>query len=161
VKKDRIECPECGAEIDVHRNPFPTADCLISMTTDDGREGLVLIERRNEPHGWALPGGFVDYGESVPDAVRREMHEETGLELDDLTLFGVYSDPARDPRFHTIATVFAARGRGELQAGDDAAEAVVFPLDELPPVEEIVFDHGLIITDWLGARKNAGTGGDA
>ena len=120
----------------------------------------MLIWRRNEPVGWAIPGGFVDYGERVEDAVRREMMEETGLELDDLRLFTVCSDPDRDPRFHTIATVFTARGRGELQAGDDAARAEVFPLDVLPPAGEIVFDHADIIARWLERRRGGEPDGD-
>ncbi len=161
MKKDHLHCPRCGAEIPIRRNPFPTADCLISMPADDGREGLVLIWRRNVPVGWALPGGFVDYGEEVTAAVRREMAEETGLELDDLELFGVYSTPDRDPRFHTISTVFTARGRGVLEAGDDAARARIFPLDSLPPDTEIVFDHSAIIADFLRRRDSARSGDDA
>lgn len=147
--KGVIRCPECGADIPQRRNPFPTADCLIRYSAEDGREGIVLIWRRNTPVGWALPGGFIDYGESVEEAVRREMKEETGLDLEELDLFSVYSAPDRDPRFHTISTVFTARGSGELKAGDDAARAAVFPLDELPAPEEIVFDHNNIISDYL------------
>lgn len=150
--KGIFRCPECGTESPLHRNPFPTADCLIRLDTEDGEEGLVLIWRKNEPVGWAIPGGFIDYGERVEDAARREMREETGLDLEDLELFTVCSDPDRDPRFHTIATVFTARGRGELRAGDDAARAELFALDDLPPAGEIVFDHSEIIEQYITHR---------
>ncbi len=152
--KGVFRCPECGAETPQRINPFPTADCIIRRPAEDGRQGIVLIWRRNPPVGWAIPGGFVDYGESVEDAVRREMKEETNLELEELELFGVYSDPDRDPRFHTISTVFMARGVGELDPGDDAARARVFPLDKLPAEEEIVFDHNRIISDYLVRLEN-------
>ncbi len=158
--KGIFRCPECGTESPLYKNPFPTVDCLISRDTDDGREGLVLIWRQNEPVGWAIPGGFIDYGESVEDAVQREMLEETNLQLDDLQLFMVCSDPGRDPRFHTIATVFTARGSGVLRAGDDAVRAVVFPLDGLPPANEIVFDHADIIEAWLEHRRREEPGGE-
>jgi ADP-ribose pyrophosphatase YjhB (NUDIX family) len=95
----------------------------------------------------------VDYGESIEDAVRREMKEETNLDLEELEQFHVYSDPDRDPRFHTICTVFLARGVGELQAGDDAGEARTFPLDEIPDEGELAFDHHRIISDYLDWRE--------
>jgi 8-oxo-dGTP diphosphatase len=126
------------------RNPFPTVDVIIEM---DG--GIVLVERKNPPHGWALPGGFVDYGESVEKAAAREVEEETGLTLANLTQFHVYSDPRRDPRMHTLTTVFVARGEGELRAADDALDARVFR-DELP--ERIAFDHRAIIEDYRSGR---------
>ncbi|MFO7767998.1 MAG: NUDIX hydrolase [bacterium] len=153
--KGTVECPECGAEVPQRRNPFPTVDCLIRRKTGEGAPGVVLIRRKNPPEGWAIPGGFVDYGESVEDAVRREMKEETDLELEELEQFHVYSAPDRDPRFHTICTVFLARGVGELQAGDDAADARVFPLDGLPPAAELAFDHHAILTDYLEWRAGA------
>jgi len=99
-----------------------------------------------------IPGGFMDYDESVEDAVRREMKEETNLDLEDLEQFGVYSEPDRDPRFHTICTVFVARGKGDLRAGDDAGDARVFGPDELPPPGELAFDHHHILTDYLARR---------
>ncbi|MFH1690324.1 MAG: NUDIX hydrolase [Candidatus Eisenbacteria bacterium] len=125
-----------------HRNPVPTVDVIIEY-----RGGIVLIERRNPPPGWALPGGFVDRGESAEDAAVREAAEETGLNLLELRQFHVYSDPARDPRLHTITTVFVARGRGELKAADDAANARVFDPAELPA--EVAFDHRQIIKDYM------------
>lgn len=155
-----IHCPACGTEIPQRSNPFPTVDCLIRYPDPAGVMGLVLIERGNPPPGWAIPGGFVEYGESVEDAVRREMMEETGLELEDLEQFHVYSDPDRDPRFHTICAVFLARGRGDLHAGDDAASARVFPLDGLPEVSELAFDHHSILTDYLAWREQGPAGAD-
>jgi len=128
-----------------YRNPIPTVDIIIER-----EGGIVLVERKNPPHGWALPGGFVDYGESVEDAAVREAAEETGLSLEDLRQFHVYSDPGRDPRFHTLTTVFVARGRGTLEAADDAASARVFSPDDLP--SDIAFDHRGIIEDYASGR---------
>jgi 8-oxo-dGTP diphosphatase len=129
----------------VHRNPVPTVDVIIEY-----RGGVVLIARRNPPRGWALPGGFIDRGESAEDAAVREAAEETGLELLGLRQFHVYSDPARDPRFHTITTVFTATGSGELAAADDAADARVFDPAELP--SDLAFDHRQIIADYVSGR---------
>ena len=128
------------------RNPVPTVDIIIALG-----DGIVLIERANPPHGWALPGGFIDYGETAEAAAVREAREETGLELEGLTQFRVYSDPRRDPRMHTLTVVFTAVGRGVLRADDDAKAAAVYRLDELP--EEMAFDHRRIIVDyvrWIG-----------
>lgn len=93
-----------------------------------------------------MPGGFVDYGETVEHAVMREVREETGLDLEDLKQFHVYSDPDRDPRHHTLSVVFTAKGKGDLQGGDDAELARVFSLDNLP--DDIAFDHRKIIEDY-------------
>ena len=139
------KCPHCGATVTVYRNPFPTADVVVI------REGKVLlIRRRNPPPGWALPGGFVDYGEAIESAAVRELREETGLTAVSLRLLGVYSAPDRDPRFHTITTAFLADTEGELRAGDDASEAAWFRLSELP--SEIAFDHRRIIADALARQ---------
>jgi O-acetyl-ADP-ribose deacetylase len=127
--------------------PFSTVDGIIELAG-----GIVVIKRSNPPFGWALPGGFVDYGESLEDAVRREMKEETGLDLADLRQFHTYSDPGRDPRFHTIATVFTARGKGEPQAGDDAAGLKVVPVEEIGKLD-FAFDHKKIIQDYLADRR--------
>jgi 8-oxo-dGTP diphosphatase len=124
--------------------PRPTVDLIIEMTG-----GIVLVERRFPPHGWALPGGFVDAGERVAEAARREAREETGLEVTLTDLLGVYSDPGRDARGHTISTVFIGRADGPPRAGDDAAQARVFPRDALPP---LVFDHPTILADYARYR---------
>jgi 8-oxo-dGTP diphosphatase len=113
--------------------------------------GVVLVRRRNPPPGWALPGGFVDYGETVETAAVREAREETGLAVDLVELFQVYSDPNRDPRRHTISTVFIARAEGSPTAGDDAAEACVFTPDRLPG--EFAFDHAQILADYFTYKR--------
>lgn len=136
-----VNCPACGATVATYRNPFPTVDVIIDI---DGQ--VVLIERANEPFGWALPGGFVDYGESLETAAVREAREETGLDLHDLQLFGAYSEPDRDPRQHNISVVYSAQATGTLQAGDDAARARLFPLDRLP--SPLCFDHEQILNDY-------------
>lgn len=135
-----IACPHCGAPIPIHRNPVPTVDAIVTYGG-----GIVLVKRKNPPYGWALPGGFVEYGETVEQAVTRELREETGLDIRDMRLFSVYSDPNRDPRQHTITTVFTGTGVGDLKAADDAAEVAVFGLDELP---ETAFDHARILADY-------------
>ena len=123
------------------RNPYPTVDIIIEL-----EKGIVLVRRKNPPRGWALPGGFIDYGETAEHAAIREAKEETGLEVRLVRVLGVYSDPGRDPRFHTLSTVYIARGSGHPQGGDDAERAEVFPLEALPDV--IVFDHRKIIEDY-------------
>lgn len=138
------------AEPAPHRNPIPTVDAIIEY-----EGGIVLVERVNPPPGWALPGGFVDYGESLEEAVIREAREETNLELQDLRQFHTYSDPRRDCRMHTVTTVFAARGVGRLRAGDDAGRTSVFWPDELP--SEMAFDHRAIIEDFLADRWRHGS----
>ncbi len=129
------------------RNPFPTADIIIEI---DGA-GIVLIKRKNPPHGWAIPGGFVDYGESVEAAAVREAKEETSLDVELTRLLGVYSDPDRDPRFHTVSTVFVARASGTPIGQDDAAEARVFTRDNLP--DDLAFDHRSILDDYFSSLK--------
>lgn len=136
-----MRCPACGTEIPVYRNPVPTVDIIIEL---DG--GVVLIERKNPPHGWALPGGFVDYGESFEEAAVREAAEETGLRVKLIRQFHTYSRPDRDPRQHTASTVFIARARGTPRGGDDARQARVFYRDALPP---LVFDHARILDDYF------------
>ncbi len=125
-----------------YRNPLPTVDLFIQLP--DGR--FVLVRRSNPPHGWALPGGFVDEGERLDLAAVREAKEETGLDVELTEQFFTYSDPRRDPRKHTISTVFLARATGEPAGGDDAAEARAFHPHEIP---ELVFDHGEIVADVL------------
>ena len=131
-----------------HENPVPTVDIIIEPASDPGK--VVLIERRNPPLGWALPGGFVDKGETLAAAARREAKEETGLDVELAELFHCYSDPKRDPRQHTVSTVFLGRAAGAPIASDDAAGAGVFSLDELP---ELVFDHATILDDYRAYRR--------
>lgn len=109
-----------------------------------------MIRRKNPPHGWALPGGFVDYGESLESAAVREAKEETGLDVELLRQFHTYSDPERDPRRHTISTVYVAAAKGRPRAGDDAAEAEVFSRNTLPG--PIAFDHKTILDDYFTRR---------
>jgi len=126
-----------------HTNPVPTVDIIIE--TGDGE--ILLIKRRNPPHGWALPGGFVDYGETLEEAARREALEETGLKVSLIRQFHAYSDPSRDPRLHTVTVVFIATGKGTARAGDDAAEVKAFSLESLP--EDMAFDHRDILLDYF------------
>lgn len=135
-----------------HRNPVPTVDIIIELS-DRPQRPIVLIERKNPPHGWAIPGGFVDYGESIEMAARREALEETSLEIDLVEQFHVYSDPKRDPRQHTISVVFIATATGEPKAADDAKAVGVFELWEIP--ENLCFDHDQILKDYWMYRNYA------
>lgn len=145
----RKPCPHCGAPLTVYANPTPTVDVIITTN-----EGVILIRRKNPPQGWALPGGFVDYGESVERAAVREAKEETGLDIELTGLQGVYSDPARDPRQHTISTVFTARTKNlaALRAGDDAETVGAFAGNALP--SPLVFDHERILNDFFCRRSS-------
>jgi 8-oxo-dGTP diphosphatase len=134
-----------------HRNPYPTVDIIIETAADDGRSGIVLINRKNPPHGWALPGGFVDYGESLEEAAVREAKEETSLDIELVSQLHTYSDPRRDPRFHTISTVYVARAAGRPHARDDALEAGIFTAENLPG--PLVFDHDKILADYFRSKK--------
>ena len=127
------------------KNPFPTVDIII-----ENMAGIVLIERANPPFGWAIPGGFVDYGESLEDAARREALEETGLSIELLGQFHTYSDPSRDARQHNISTVFIAKADGTPKAGSDAKQTQVFIT--LP--QPLVFDHAKILEDYFQWLKN-------
>ena len=151
-----IQCPQCGTNIKQYRNPLPTVDIIIEVEAEEGETGIVLIKRKNEPLGWAIPGGFVDYGESLEEAAVREAREETGLGVRLVRQFHTYSDPKRDPRFHAISTVYIARARGVPEARDDAQEVGIYAHDDLP--EGIVFDHPKILKDYFkdGARKKGG-----
>ena len=139
-----LNCPRCGTTVVAYRNPAPTTDVIIH----DPARGIVLVERANEPRGFALPGGFVDEGEAVEDAAVREMREETSLDVRLTGLLGVYSRPDRDPRRHTLSVVYVgeARDAEALCAGDDARAAAFYALDALP--SPIVFDHAEIIEDF-------------
>lgn len=126
-------------------NPIPTVDIII-----ESNGGIILIKRKNPPEGWALPGGFVDYGETLEAAAVREAKEETGLDIELIRQFHTYSDPKRDPRHHSITTVFIAKAKGKPKAGDDAKEIGIFNKDNLPA--EIAFDHRDIIQDYFSGR---------
>lgn len=126
-------------------NPVPTVDIIIRQ-----KEGVILIKRKNPPPGWALPGGFVDYGETLEDAAVREAMEETGLAVRLIRQFHTYSDPKRDERQHTISTVFISDAEGVAKAGDDAAELGIFRETELPV--DIAFDHRDILRDYFTGR---------
>ena len=143
--KDQLLCPHCGKIVKAYRNPFPTVDIIIEMD-----EGIVLIKRKNPPFGWALPGGFVDYGESLQASAVREAKEETSLDVTLVSEFGAYSEPDRDPRMHTITVVFIAKAEGEPQAADDAAEIGIFYKDTLP--KKLAFDHGSILQDYFASQ---------
>ncbi len=126
-------------------NPLITVDAIIEI---DG--GIVLIQRKNPPPGWAIPGGFVDYGETLEDAVCREMKEETCLDVNLVRQFHTYSDPKRDPRHHTVTTIFIATASGTPEAADDAKDIGIFTRDNLP--EDMAFDHRQILEDYFNKK---------
>jgi ADP-ribose pyrophosphatase YjhB (NUDIX family) len=134
-----------------HRNPVPTVDLIIEIQREDGTEGIVLIKRKNPPHGWALPGGFVDYGETLEEAAVREAKEETSLDVQLQKQFHTYSDPDRDPRQHTISTVFVATAQGQPKAQDDAQEIGIFTRDQIDFT--LAFDHNRILEDYFEHKK--------
>jgi 8-oxo-dGTP diphosphatase len=133
-----------------YRNPKPTADVIIELA--DGR--IVFIERKNEPRGIALPGGFVDEYEWVADAAVREAKEETGLDVELVELFHVYSDPKRDKRAHMVSTVFIAKASGEPVGGDDAVRAFARKPEDVAAEGKLVFDHGVIVGDYVEYKKS-------
>lgn len=137
-----------GTRMPQYKNPTPTVDCIVELPGDR----IVLIKRSNEPIGWALPGGFVDEGEPLHTACVREVREETGLEVDLSEQFFTYSDPSRDPRKHTISTVFIGWAEGDPKGSDDAADAKAFTIDKLP-MSELVFDHATIVSDYLTYKR--------
>jgi orotate phosphoribosyltransferase len=134
------------------RTPFLAADAILEL--EPGQ--VLLIRRGNPPHGWALPGGFVEPGESVEAAVRREIAEETGLILDEIVQMHTYSEPGRDPRFATVSVIFVGRATGTPRAGDDAADARLFPIEALP--EDLCFDHRRILDEFRTRRYGPGLG---
>lgn len=141
-----IECPKCKNKIEVYNNPIPTVDIIIEIES----KGIVLIKRKNPPNGWAIPGGFVDYGESLEEAAVREAKEETNLDVKLVRQFYTYSDPKRDPRHHSISTVYIAKGKGKPKAKDDALEIGIFDESTLP--DDIAFDHRLILKDYFKSK---------
>jgi len=152
--KNQLLCPHCGKPIKQYRNPFPTVDIIIEVEigsegplSQRENNGIVLIKRKNPPYGWAIPGGFVDYGESLESAAVREALEETSLEVELLYQLGAYSNPMRDPRHHTISVVFVAKANGEPEAADDAKDVGIFTSSSLP--SKMAFDHEKIIQDYF------------
>lgn len=135
---------------DLGLDPFVCVDIIIEL-----KDGIVMIERSNPPYGWALPGGFLDYGESVEEAAIREAKEETNLELKNLRQFHTYSKMGRDPRFQTVSTIFIAEGVGKPQSGDDAKNLKIIPCEKLLN-HEYAFDHHQVLTDYLKAKKSGG-----
>ena len=128
------------------RNPYLTVDVIVEIDGD-----VVLIERKNPPKGWALPGGFVDYGESVQAAAVREIEEETGLNVTLETMLYTYSAPTRDPRQHVTSVVFVGHAEGEPVGADDAKRAKRFAPEALP--QEMCFDHQQILEDYVHFRQ--------
>jgi ADP-ribose pyrophosphatase YjhB (NUDIX family) len=134
-----------------YKHPIPTVDIIIEIERENGQEGIILIKRKNPPHGWALPGGFVDYGESLEEAAVREAKEETSLDISLKTQFHTYSDPNRDPRKHTISTVYVATAQGKPKAQDDAQDIGIFAKEEIN--FPLAFDHQKILADYF-KQKN-------
>ena len=143
MPKKTIPCPKCKQEIEVYQNPIPTVDIIIEVES----KGIVLVRRKNPPQGWAIPGGFVDYGESLEEAAAREAKEETDLDVRLVRQFHTYSDPKRDPRHHSISTVYIAKAEGVPQAKDDALQIGIFTESNLP--DQIAFDHRSILKDYF------------
>lgn len=127
-----------------YKNPIPTVDIIIEIAD---KNQIVLIKRKNPPFGWALPGGFVDYNETLEQAAIREASEETSLDIKLLRQFHTYSNPSRDPRQHTISTVFIAKATGQPIANDDAEDVSLFNENDIPA--SLAFDHADIINDYF------------
>jgi 8-oxo-dGTP diphosphatase len=131
------------------KTPYLATDGIIQVFDGNGNfKGIVLIERKNPPLGLAIPGGFVEIGEKVEDALIREMKEETSLDVEIVRTLGVYSDPKRDPRFHAVSVVFVCKAYGKPKAKSDAKKAKIYKLEEIP-FDKLVFDHKEILKDYL------------
>ncbi|MFH2011161.1 MAG: NUDIX hydrolase [Pseudomonadota bacterium] len=142
MKKAAIKCPHCNKDIKVPKTPFLTVDIIIEFGG-----GIVLIKRKYPPIAWALPGGYVDYGESLEDAAKREAKEETSLDVVLKKQLHTYSDPRRDLRSHNVTTVYIATAKEKPKADDDAKEVGVFTKETLP--ENLAFDHAQILMDYF------------
>ena len=137
------------------KTPYLTTDGIVEIYNDSEKFlGIVLIQRKNIPIGLALPGGFVDVGESVENAVVREMKEEISLNVKITKLFGVYSEPSRDKRFHTASVVYICKAYGTPVGADDAKEAMIVELEDLE-LDKLVFDHGDILRDYLKENSSS------
>ena len=135
-----------------YKCPIPTVDIIIEIKRKNGQEGIILIKRKNPPHGWALPGGFVDCGESLEEAAVREAKEETSLDIKLKSQFHTYSDPKRDPRKHTISTVYVAAAQGRPKAQDDAQDIGIFTEEEIN--FPLAFDHQKILADYFKQKND-------
>ncbi len=135
-----------------YKYPIPTVDIIIEINKKNGQEGIILIKRKNPPHGWALPGGFVDRGESLEEAAVREAKEETSLDIKLKSQFHTYSDPKRDPRKHTISTVYVATAQGRPIAQDDAQDIRIFTEEEIN--FPLAFDHKKILADYFKQKND-------
>jgi ADP-ribose pyrophosphatase YjhB (NUDIX family) len=135
-----------------YKHPIPTVDIIIEIKRENGQEGIILIKRKNPPPGWALPGGFVDCGESLEEAAVREAKEETSLDIRLKSQFHTYSDPKRDPRKHTISTVYVATAQGKPKAQDDAQDIGIFTKEEIN--FPLAFDHQEILADYFKQKNN-------
>ena len=135
-----------------HKCPIPTVDIIIEIKRKNGQEGIILIKRKNPPHGWALPGGFVDIGESLEEAAVREAKEETSLDIKLRSQLHTYSDPKRDPRKHTISTVYVAAAQGRPIAQDDAQDIGIFTEEEIN--FPLAFDHQKILADYFKQKND-------
>ncbi len=134
------------------KTPYVAVDGIIEVYFEQKFQGIVVIERKYPPIGLALPGGFVEIGESVESALVREMKEETHLDVEITHLLGVYSDPTRDKRFHTVSVVYIAKAFDMPKGGDDAKTATLYKIDALP-LNRLVFDHRRIVKDYLEFQK--------
>lgn len=143
MSKKTVKCPNCQRDIEVYQSPFLTVDIVIEL-----EGGIVLIKRKYPPIAWALPGGFVDYGESLEDAAVREAQEETSLDVVLKRQLHTYSDPHRDTRSHNVTTVYTATAKGIPKAADDAKEICIFTKETLP--KDLAFDHRRILEDYFG-----------
>ena len=143
MSEKTVKCPNCQRDIEVYQSPFLTVDIIIEL-----QGGIVLIKRKYAPIAWALPGGFVDYGESLEDAAIREAKEETSLDVVLKRQLHTYSDPHRDARSHNVTTVYTATAEGIPKAADDAKEIGIFTKETLP--KDLAFDHSLILQDYFG-----------
>lgn len=132
------------------RTPLLAADIIIELIDKPGRP-IVLIERKNPPYGWAIPGGFVDVGERLEIAAIREAKEEVCLDVSLKALLGLYSDPARDDRGHTVTAVYVAEAQGEPEAADDAKNLAIFDIHNLP--DQLAFDHAQVLVDYRNFRE--------
>jgi len=147
-----IKCNKCGNKWKEWKNPVPTVDAIIEIYENEKFKGIVLIERKNFPYGWAIPGGFMDYGETAETTAIREAKEETSLDVKIRTLLGFYSDPERDSRHHTVTATYVCKSKGIPVADDDAINAKIFELNDFP--EKMAFDHRKVLNDYIVWKKN-------